>query len=274
MRIDRLQPCVLCSGTTRETEFELLMGTVVRCRGCSLVSMVEHTGELVSCSYDAGYYRRADAPGPGYRDYFGAEAAARSEIASALADTVLSLTRDVKRVLDLGCGGGFLVNALAERGIDATGLDGSGHAIERARANAGGGQFVRAAIGASGLADDAVFDVITMIDVIEHLPDPVEALRWAAGLTAPGGVIVLLTPRYGGRLFAEQGAAYVHFNSDHMYYFTEDTLRAAMTRATGSDTIEIDDVLAFVRERGVSIPDSMARKYNVERESMLAVVTP
>jgi len=249
------------------------MGTVVRCHGCELVSMVEHTGELVRCSYDEDYYRRADVPGPGYRDYFGAEAAARSEISSALADVVLSLTKGARRALDLGCGGGFLVNALAERGVDATGLDGSDHAIERARANAGGGQFVRAGIGASGLAGTAAFDVVTMIDVIEHLPDPVEALRWAVGLTAPGGAIVLLTPRYGGRLLAEQGAAYVHFNSDHMYYFTEDTLRAAMTRATGSNTIEIEDVLAFVRKQGVSVPDSMARKYSMERESMLAVLT-
>jgi 2-polyprenyl-3-methyl-5-hydroxy-6-metoxy-1,4-benzoquinol methylase len=236
--------------------------------------MVEHTGELVRCSYDEDYYRRAGAPGPGYRDYFGAEAAPRSEISSALADMVLSLTLGARRVLDLGCGGGFLVNALAERGVDATGLDGSDHAIERARANAGGGQFTRADIGASGLVGEAVFDVVTMIDVIEHLPDPVEALRWAAGLTAPGGAIVLLTPRYGGRLLAEQGAAYVHFNSDHMYYFTEDTLRTTITRATGSDMVEIEDVLAFVRKQGVSIPDSMARKYSMERESMLAVLSP
>ncbi len=81
-------------------------------------------------------------------------------------------------------------------------------------------------------------------------------------------------PALRGRLLAEQGAAYVHFNSDHMYYFTEDTLRTTITRATGSDMVEIEDVLAFVCKQGVSIPDSMARKYSMERESMLAVLSP
>ncbi|SFN82719.1 class I SAM-dependent methyltransferase [Actinomadura madurae] len=267
------RPCVLCAGRTRETEFTLPMGTVVRCHGCSLVSMVGRTGELVRCSYDERYYRRADAPGPGYSDYFGAQEAVRREISCALADTVLSLAPAAQHVLDLGCGGGFLVDAMVERGVGATGLDGSEHAIEQARAHGGGGRYLRAGIGAADLPAAAPFDVVTLIDVIEHLPDPVEALRWAAGLTAPEGKIVLLTPRYGGRLLSEQGAAYVHFNSDHMYYFTESTLRAIITRAIGPALTRIEDVLTLVRKQNVAIPDSMARKYGVDRESMLATVT-
>lgn len=266
------RPCALCSGTTRETEFGLAMGTVVRCLGCSLVSMVRSNGDLVRCVYDEDYYRRAGVPGPGYGDYFGMEAAARREISSALADVVLALAPGARRALDLGCGGGYLVKALAERGIGAMGLDGSRHVIERARTNVGGGRFLWADIGAPCLPADMPFDVITMIDVIEHLPDPVGALRWAASLAAPGGTIVLLTPRYGGRLLAEQGAAYVHFNSDHMYYFTGETLRAVITRGTGQSTIAIEDVLTVAREQDVTVPDSMSRKYSVDRESMLAVV--
>ncbi|SNS46957.1 methyltransferase domain-containing protein [Actinomadura mexicana] len=83
---------------------------------------------------------------------------------------------------------------------------------------------------------EAPFDVITMIDVVEHLPDPAGALRWAASLAATGATIVLLTPRYGGRLLAEQKAGYVHFDSDHMYYFTEETLRAVLARGAGQST--------------------------------------
>ncbi|WP_168221243.1 bifunctional 2-polyprenyl-6-hydroxyphenol methylase/3-demethylubiquinol 3-O-methyltransferase UbiG [Actinomadura sp. WMMA1423] len=248
------------------------MGTVVRCLGCSLVSMVGGDGDLVRCAYDEDYYRRAGAPGPGYGDYFGAEAEARRQISSTLADVVLALAPVAQRVLDLGCGGGFLVNELAKRGIAATGVDGSRHVIERARESVGGGSFLHADIGAPCVAARASFDVITMIDVIEHLPDPVAALRQAASLAAPGGVIVLLTPRYGDRLLAEQGAAYVHFNSDHMYYFTEETLRAVIAQGTGQCTIDVEDVLVLAREREVDVPASMARKYTVERESMLAVV--
>lgn len=266
------RPCALCSGTTREIEFRLPIGTVVRCPGCSLVSMVGSDGELVRCAYDEEYYRRAGTSGPGYVDYFGVEAAARREIASALADMVLALAPDARRVLDVGCGGGFLVTALSERGVEAVGLDGSRHAIERARFNAEGGDFVHAEIGAPCSAAEGPFDVITMIDVVEHLPDPAGAVRWAASLAATGATIVLLTPRYGGRLLAEQKAGYVHFNSDHMYYFTEETLRAVIVRGTGQSRVEVEDVLTLAREREVAVLDPMARKYSVDRESMLAVI--
>jgi SAM-dependent methyltransferase len=266
------RPCGLCCGTTRETEFTLAMGTVVRCLGCSLVSMVGSDGDLVRCAYDEDYYRRAGAPGPGYGDYFGVEAAVRRQISSALADVVLALAPGARRALDLGCGGGFLVNALATRGVDATGVDGSRDVIERARSNAAGGRFLHADIAALSLPVGTTFDVITMIDVIEHLPEPVGTLRLASSLATPGGVIVLFTPRYGGRLLAEQGAAYVHFNSDHMYYFTEETLRAVISRGTGQSATDVEDVLTLARERKVNVPASMARKYSVERDSMLAVV--
>lgn len=264
--------CALCSGTGWDIEFRLAIGTVVRCRTCALVSMVDADGALVRCSYDEGYYQQPDASRPGYEDYFGGEAASRREVASALADTVRALAGNARHALDLGCGGGFLVEELTRRGIDCTGLDGSRYALERAREHPARGRYLHGGIGGPGLAGEAPFDVITMIDVIEHLPDPVAALRWAAGLVAPGGIIVLLTPRYGGRLLREQGAAYVHFHTDHMYYFTEDTLRACVGRALGHGDMDVDDVLAVVQKMDVPVPATMAHKYGFDRESMLAVV--
>jgi hypothetical protein len=97
-------------------------------------------------------------------------------------------------------------------------------------------------------AGAAPYDVVTLIDVVEHLPDPVTTLRGAVELTRAGGAVVVLTPRYGGRLLADQDAAYVHFNSDHTLYFT---------------------VLSGL---GADIPEAVVHKYGVERDSMLAYV--
>ncbi|MFC5754443.1 class I SAM-dependent methyltransferase [Actinomadura rugatobispora] len=265
------RPCVLCAGTARVIEYRFDFGTVVRCRGCDLVSMVEPRGtNLVRCAYDAGYYRRGDGPGPGYTDYFGSEAGDRRAIAGALADLVLRVAPDGRRCLDLGCGGGFLVHALAARGMAAFGADTSDHAVRHT--GTGPGRFVLGDVASQAVAVLAPFDVITMIDVIEHLPDPVSDLRHARSLLRPGGVILLLTPRYGGRLLGEQDAAYVHFNTDHIYYFTEQTLRAVIGDGVGCRHVVVDDVLGMLSEWNVTIPRLMARKYGVERESMLASV--
>lgn len=113
-----------------------------------------------------------------------------------------------------------------------------------------------------------------MMDVIEHLADPVDALRAAAGLVAEGGTLVVLTPRYGGWLLAEQGSAYPHFNLDHVHYFTADTLHAAITRAVGQAVVAIAGVLDCVAAAGITPDEGFLSKYRSERDSMIATVRP
>ena len=122
-------------------------------------------------------------------------------------DRLVSLVRPGSRVLDLGCGAGLFLSLLHNQGRlqSGVGIDGSRTAIDAARRAAGGLPSMRFELGRvplSALAAGARFDVVSMIDLMHHLPIPdrPEILRWAAGLLAPGGLLLLkdiaTTPRW------------------------------------------------------------------------------
>ncbi|WP_344209603.1 class I SAM-dependent methyltransferase [Kribbella sancticallisti] len=265
------ESCALCDTRKRSIEYELPIGTIVACERCGLVSLVDsETSELVTCSYDAGYYHAAAGNASvGYTDYFGSEATSRDSFARSLAVGLTTRFPAARKTLDIGCGGGYLVRALADRGLDARGVDTSAFAVAHG-VEGTAGRLVEGTM--SVMADVAPFDIVTMMDVIEHLPDPVSAIRGAFSFLREGGSLVVLTPRYGGALLQRQGTEYVHFNSDHMYYFTEQTLSAVLRKATGSD-VATQDVLSTLMDWHVAVPADVQHKYTADRDSIIAVVT-
>lgn len=101
-----------------------------------------------------------------------------------------------KRVLDLGCAGGFMAEALAERGAQVTGLDPAERAIAAARDHAAGaGHDIRYDVGvgeAMGYAD-ASFDAVVCVDVLEHVEDLARVLAEVARVLTPGGLFLFDT---------------------------------------------------------------------------------
>ncbi|MHA6325662.1 bifunctional 2-polyprenyl-6-hydroxyphenol methylase/3-demethylubiquinol 3-O-methyltransferase UbiG [Roseivivax sp. CAU 1753] len=96
-----------------------------------------------------------------------------------------------KRVLDLGCAGGFMAEALARRGALVTGIDPARQAIEAARTHAqSSGLDIRYD---TGTAEDlpyetAAFDAVVCVDVLEHVADLQASLNQVARILAPGGL--------------------------------------------------------------------------------------
>lgn len=99
------------------------------------------------------------------------------------------------RHLDAGCGHGAVVHMMAARGLEAHGVDASEWVIEEARAFAPrlADRFEVADLSHS-LGFDGRFDLITSLEVVEHLDDPQAAVSRMAEALAPGGVLVLSTP--------------------------------------------------------------------------------
>lgn len=122
-----------------------------------------------------------------------------------------------KKVLDVGCGGGILAESMARRGADVTGIDlgtanlkaASVHATQSGLDNSLRYQHI--AVEALAAAQAGQFDVVTCMEMLEHVPDPNAIVQACFALLAPGGVCVLSTINRNPKsyLFAIVGAEYV-----------------------------------------------------------------
>jgi 2-polyprenyl-6-hydroxyphenyl methylase/3-demethylubiquinone-9 3-methyltransferase len=102
-----------------------------------------------------------------------------------------------KTVLDIGCGGGLMAEAMASRGARVTGIDLSEGALKVARLHLkeSGRQVEYLHISAEALAAERPggFDVVTCLEMLEHVPDPGSVIRAVAAMLKPGGEVVFST---------------------------------------------------------------------------------
>ena len=101
-----------------------------------------------------------------------------------------------KDVLDLGCAGGFLAEALDDRGARVTGIDPAAGAIEAARAHAdASGRTIRYDVGQGEDLpyEDARFDAVVCVDVLEHVDDLDQVIGEVARVLRPGGLFLFDT---------------------------------------------------------------------------------
>jgi 2-polyprenyl-6-hydroxyphenyl methylase / 3-demethylubiquinone-9 3-methyltransferase len=122
-----------------------------------------------------------------------------------------------KQVLDVGCGGGILAEAMARRGAAAVlGIDlavkplkvAQLHALEAGIQNI---DYREVAVEALAAAQPASFDVVTCMEMLEHVPDPASVVRACAALVKPGGQVFFSTLNRNAKsfLFAIVGAEHV-----------------------------------------------------------------
>jgi len=119
-----------------------------------------------------------------------------------------------RTVLDVGCGGGLVAEPLARLGGQVTGIDPAEESIAVARTHAkrGGLEIDYRAETAQELAAlGQTYDLVTCLEVVEHVPDPGGLVQTLAGLVAPGGCLILSTLNRTARSFALAivGAEYV-----------------------------------------------------------------
>lgn len=134
------------------------------------------------------------------------------------------------RVLDVGCGSGLFLAALAKRGIECHGTEFSDETARRARALPGL-RIHAGPIDADTYAAGS-FDLISVWHVLEHLGDPDELLRYAARWLRPGGTLMVAVPNidsWQARLFR---GAWFHLDPPrHFFHFGPRSLGAALQAA-------------------------------------------
>lgn len=160
-----------------------------------------------------------------------------------------------KTVIDIGCGGGILSESMASRGARVTGIDLSDKALGVARLHLyeSGQQVDYRHISAEDMAAEAPgqFDVVTCLEMLEHVPDPASTVRACAALVKPGGQVFLstLNRNLKSYLLAVVGAEYV---------------MRLLPRGTHdyAKFIRPAELARFCREAGLSVQEVIGMHYN------------
>jgi len=158
-------------------------------------------------------------------------------------------TLDGKSVLDVGCGGGILAESLAKSGGNVTGIDLAHKSLQVAKLHGleSGVKVNYEAISAEDIAarQPASFDVVTCMEMLEHVPDPASIVQACATLVKPGGWVFFSTLNRNPKsfLFAIVGAEYVLRmlpKGTHSYEnFIKPSELLASARQAGLDAVQL-----------------------------------
>lgn len=154
-----------------------------------------------------------------------------------------------KKVLDVGCGGGILSESMAHKGAEVLGIDLAEKSLKVAELHKleSGAQVDYRMISAEQLADEQqnCFDVVTCLEMLEHVPDPSQTVKACAELCKPGGWLFFSTINRNPKsfVFAIVGAEYILNllpRGTHAYEkFIKPSELAKATRDAGLEFTEI-----------------------------------
>jgi SAM-dependent methyltransferase len=196
---------------------------ILRCAECDL-------GRAQAVRFDPGAYYTEDyfsgGHADGYADYRGAERVLRREFARTV--DFIRRYRPAGKLLDIGCAYGFFLQE-AKPYFEVAGIELAQAAAAHCRQS--GLNVV------TGIADQTTLetlgnmDVIVLLDVVEHLPDPHATLALCAGRLNPGGIIVLTTGDFGSPVARLMGARWrLMTPPQHLWFFTAASMQRLSRR--------------------------------------------
>ncbi len=217
--------CNLCGSKDYKQLFDFGEIKAVKCNKCGLVFFNPQMRQ--EGLYEKEYFQSKDSGKIGYENYL-----------SDKENIVLSSKKHLRqllkfkappgKLLDIGCAAGFFLKAASELGWQCQGVEISKFASENARKlgfKVHNGKLRDAAFPRSS------FDVITLWDTIEHLPDPLAELQEINAIMKNHGVLVIDTPNVdciSAKIF---GSKWMQFKSkEHTFFFSKKTLKTALEK--------------------------------------------
>ena len=230
-------PCAVCGVDDAQPLYEagLSPGPIVRCRRCGLVyaSPVEIRGlnfsdeDLATMDRLRESSDLANLEGSWEETWLKISLDERDTLDrnyAATLDRIAEYTRPPGRLLDFGAGWGFFLASAAERGWDVSGIEPTpGHALY-AREKLG--LDVRPDYLHEDTFEHDSFDVVTSLQVFEHVDEPAAELEKLFRVLKPGGLLVIEIPSIDSPLVRLMKSRHRHFVPDHFWYFDKTTLPA------------------------------------------------
>jgi SAM-dependent methyltransferase len=203
--------CPLCSAAAARV-CRLAAGAhdVLRCRRCRVAFLEPQPSAAELDAVYAAYYRHDNS--------------ALNPITAARYEQILSRLEDggrPGRLLDVGCGAGQFLEVARRRGWRTFGTEISDSALRYLRDR--DLEVYRGALPALGL--EAQFEAVSMIEVLEHLPEPDAYLRAAVRALRPGGWLYLTTPNFDGLSRRLLQGRWRVLAPEHLFYFSPAALR-------------------------------------------------
>ncbi|KTD09446.1 3-demethylubiquinone-9 3-methyltransferase [Legionella jamestowniensis DSM 19215] len=173
-----------------------------------------------------------------------------------------------KLVLDVGCGGGILSEAMASEGAQVTGLDLSEEALEAAKAHAASNTLEIEYLCCSVEEyEHPGFDIITCMEMLEHVPDPQAIITHCARLLKPGGTLFLSTINRTVKAYttvilaAEYILGLLPRQTHEFAKFIKPSELVAMIRQSGMELIELTGMSYNPWNKMATLDDSVAVNY-------------
>ncbi|RMF80291.1 MAG: class I SAM-dependent methyltransferase [Chloroflexi bacterium] len=237
-------PCNLCGHNDHHPFCPENGRGLVQCDNCGLVYVhAQPDATELYALYGETYFHNDDSGTVGYTDYIADEANIRRTFQGRLRRIEKFVAPG--RLLDVGCAAGFFMDEAHKRGWDVAGMDVSGFAVQYVRDRFGYDAQHGSLTDLDYPAES--YDLITMWDVIEHVPDPMAYVQQVATLLRPDGIFSLATPDVGSipaRLTGKRWVGY-KLQEEHVYYFSVKTLKRMLDEA-GFDVVEVRHVGKYV----------------------------
>lgn len=223
---------------------------ILACLGCGLRFLdPQPDADALERLYAETYYHSDDPLARGYARYT-AEAA---NWRATFRDRLGHLPPPPARLLDVGAAAGFFVEQARQAGYDARGVEPSTWASGYARDELH--QPVDTGTLEAMRYPDAGFDIVTMWEVIEHLPDPAAFLLEVARVLAPGGTLAFSTPDAGSLAARLSGRRWLGWQKvpEHLWFFDLPALTRLLDKAgfevTGHRYVSLTVTLGFALDR-------------------------
>ncbi len=229
--------CQICGDANGTEMFRDPPFRVMRCPKCSLVYVTpRHADDQLHKVYGLDYWNSDEPKTRGYASYALDEHLYLKTFQRRLGLVAQHVPPTPLRVLDIGCAAGFFLRVMRENGHEVHGVELSPEIAHYAISSLGSdcihvGTTADLAQSKPEYAPHS-FDLVTLWDVVEHVPDPQELLRQAHSFLKPDGVLILETQNVHSSFARLLGRRWQHFkHEEHLYHFNPDTIRTLLQQS-------------------------------------------